>query len=78
MRRAVHRLLQMVPDEDVLSDRERPDAAAIIRAHRSGAPVAAERAGLVPDGEDGARGVRFVAAAVYPAAAGGAWTPAWA
>ena len=32
------------------------------------------RAALVPDVEDGARGVRFVAAAVASAAAGGAWT----
>ena len=50
------------------------DAAAVIRAHRTGAPVDPARAALVPDVEDGAMGVRFVAAAVASAAAGGAWT----
>ncbi len=50
------------------------DAAAVIRAHRSGEAVDPARAALVPDVEDGARGVRFVAAAVASAAADGAWT----
>ena len=52
------------------------DAAEIIRAHRTGAPVDPARAALVPDVRDGARGVKFVAAAVESNAAGGAWTPA--
>jgi predicted dehydrogenase len=50
------------------------DAAEIIRAHRRGTALDPARAGLVPDVEDGARGVRFVAAAVASQAAGGAWT----
>ncbi|WP_274627510.1 Gfo/Idh/MocA family protein [Arvimicrobium flavum] len=52
------------------------DAADIIRVHRSGAAVDPARALLVPDVVDGARGVKFVAAAVASQAAGGAWTPA--
>jgi predicted dehydrogenase len=52
------------------------DAAEIIRAHRTGATVDAARARFVPDVVDGARGVKFVAAAVESNAAGGVWTPA--
>ena len=52
------------------------DAAEIIRAHRTGAAVDPARAGFVPDVVDGARGVKFVAAAVASSSAGGAWTPA--
>ena len=52
------------------------DAAEIIRAHRSGGAVDPARAGLVPDVVDGARGVKFVAAAVASNHAGGAWTAA--
>ena len=52
------------------------DAAEIIRAHRTGAAVDPGLVRLVPDVEDGARGVKFVAAAVASQAAGGAWTPA--
>lgn len=52
------------------------DAADIIRAHRAGKPVDAALAGFVPDVVDGARGVKFVAAAVESNAAGGAWTSA--
>ena len=52
------------------------DAAQIIRAHRSGETVDAARAAFVPDVVDGARGVKFVAAAVESNAAGGAWTAA--
>jgi predicted dehydrogenase len=52
------------------------DAAALIRGHRSGAPADAALSQLVPDVRDGARGVKFVAAAVASHAAGGAWTPA--
>ncbi|MBX3568278.1 MAG: Gfo/Idh/MocA family oxidoreductase [Rhizobiaceae bacterium] len=52
------------------------DAAEIIRAHRAGRPLDAARCALVPDVVDGARGVKFVAAAVASDAAGGAWTPA--
>ncbi len=40
------------------------DAAEIIRAHRTGAPVDPARAAFVPDVRDGLRGVKFVAAAV--------------
>ena len=50
------------------------DAAAIIRAHRSGAAPDPAIASLVPDVRDGARGVSFVRAAVRSAAASGAWT----
>ncbi|MFO1140826.1 MAG: Gfo/Idh/MocA family oxidoreductase [Amaricoccus sp.] len=50
------------------------DAAAIIRAHRRGEAIDPARTALVPDVEDGARGVRFVAAAVASSAADGAWT----
>ena len=52
------------------------DAAEIIGAHRTGAAVPVELARLVPDVMDGARGVKFVAAAVASQASGGAWTPA--
>ncbi len=52
------------------------DTAEIIRRHRSGGDVDPDRAGLVPDVEDGARGVKFVAAAVASNHAGGAWTAA--
>ncbi len=52
------------------------DAATLIRAHRAGAPEDSELTELVPDVRDGARGVRFVAAAVESHAAGGAWTDA--
>jgi predicted dehydrogenase len=52
------------------------DAAAIIRAHRRGVAVDPALARLVPDVDDGVRGVAFVAAAVASDAAGGAWTPA--
>ena len=52
------------------------DAAEIIRAHRSGMAVDPVRAAQVPDVIDGARGVKFVAAAVESSQAGGAWTPA--
>ena len=52
------------------------DAAAIIRAHRSGKPVDPAIAALVPDVVDGARGVKFVAAAVQSSAAAGRWTSA--
>ena len=52
------------------------DAAEIIRAHRSGASADPTRSGFVPDVVDGARGVKFVAAAADSQAAGGAWRPA--
>ena len=52
------------------------DAAEIIRAHRSGMAVDPARAAQVPDVVDGARGVKFVAAAVESSRAGGTWTPA--
>jgi predicted dehydrogenase len=52
------------------------DAADIIAAHRAGRAVDSARAALVPDVVDGARGVKFVAAAVASQAAGGAWTSA--
>ena len=52
------------------------DAADIIRAHRSGRTVDTARVAQVPDVVDGARGVKFVAAAVESNAAGGVWTPA--
>ena len=52
------------------------DAAHIIRAHRAGEAVDSARAQFVPDVVDGARGVKFVAAAVASNAAGGAWIPA--
>lgn len=52
------------------------DAADIIRAHRGGGTVDAARAGFVPDVMDGARGVKFVSAAVASNASGGAWTAA--
>ena len=50
------------------------DAFDIIRAHRAGAT--SDRAEWVPMVEDGARGIKFVAAAVASNAAGGAWTDA--
>jgi predicted dehydrogenase len=52
------------------------DAADIIRAHRTGSTPDAAREKFVPDVVDGARGVKFVAAAVESNAAGGTWTPA--
>lgn len=52
------------------------DAAEIIGAHRAGQALDAAREALVPGVEDGARGVKFVAAAVASNAAGGGWTPA--
>jgi predicted dehydrogenase len=52
------------------------DAATVLRAHRSGAAPDPAIAAQVPDVEDGALGVRFVAAAVESSAAGGAWTSA--
>lgn len=52
------------------------DAADIIRAHRSGGVVDPAQAAQVPDVIDGARGVKFVAAAVASSSAGGTWTPA--
>ena len=52
------------------------DAATIIRAHRTGTPVDPAIVSLVPDVVDGARGVKFVAAAVASSKADGAWTPA--
>ena len=51
------------------------DAAEIVRAHRTGAPVDPARAALVPDVRDGLRGVKFVAAAVASAAGGGSSDP---
>ncbi|MGD9916266.1 MAG: Gfo/Idh/MocA family protein [Rhizobiaceae bacterium] len=52
------------------------DAAEIIRAHRGGTAIGADRRGFVPDVVDGARGVKFVAAAVESNGNGGAWTNA--
>jgi predicted dehydrogenase len=52
------------------------DAADIIRAHRAGGAVDPGRAALVPDVRDGARGIKFVTAAVDSSAAGGRWTSA--
>ena len=52
------------------------DAAEIIRAHRTGDAIDPARAAQVPDVVDGARGVKFVAAAVESSQTGGAWTPA--
>ena len=50
------------------------DAAQIIGAHRRGQEIDAAQAALVPSVEDGARGVKFVAAAVGSQAKDGAWT----
>jgi predicted dehydrogenase len=50
------------------------DAVALIVARRDG--IATDRAPWVPDVLDGARGVKFVGAAVASHANGGAWTPA--
>ena len=50
------------------------DAVALIRARRDGTP--SDRAPCVPNVTDGARGVKFVDAAVTSHANGGAWTPA--
>ncbi len=50
------------------------DAAAIIRSHRSGKPADPALAARVPDVAAGARGVRFVSAAVASDRAAGAWT----
>ena len=52
------------------------DAADLIRAHRTGAAVDPAQAALVPDIIDGARGVKFVAAAVESQGRDGAWVPA--
>ncbi len=52
------------------------DAATIIRAHRRGDVVNAALATLVPDVRSGARGVKFVSAAVESNAARGTWTAA--
>lgn len=52
------------------------DAADIIRAHRSGAAPDAGRLALVPDLRDGARGVKFVAAAVASFRDDGKWMEA--
>ena len=52
------------------------DAADLIRAHRTGAAVDPAQAALVPDVIDGARGVKFVAAAVELQGRDGAWVPA--
>lgn len=51
------------------------DAAAIIRVHRAGQTVDPAVEALVPDVRAGARGVKFVAAAVESAKTG-SWTPA--
>ena len=50
------------------------DAAAIVRAHRAGRPVDPALEARVPDVVAGARGVRFVSAAVASNRTGGAWT----
>ncbi|THF55282.1 Gfo/Idh/MocA family protein [Ollibium composti] len=50
------------------------DAAALIGAHRRGQEIDDAHPALVPNVEDGARGVRFVAAAVGSQAKDGAWT----
>jgi len=52
------------------------DAADIIQAHRAGREPDPIRATFVPDVVDGARGVKFVAAAVESSGNAGAWTPA--
>lgn len=52
------------------------DAAALIRAHRSGTVAEGVDPGMVPDVLDGARGVKFVAAAVASSARDGAWESA--
>ena len=52
------------------------DAAALIRAHRSGTAPEGIDAGLVPDVVDGARGVKFVAAAVASSSRNGEWESA--
>jgi predicted dehydrogenase len=52
------------------------DAADIIRAHRSGAAPDAGRLAQVPDVRDGARGVKFVSAAVASFRDGGKWMEA--
>ena len=52
------------------------DAAEIIRAHRDGSTVPSARASFVPDVVDGARGVKFVSAAVASSKSGGGWTAA--
>jgi predicted dehydrogenase len=50
------------------------DAATIVRLHRSGRPIDPALAARVPDVAAGARGVRFVSAAVASMRAQGAWT----
>lgn len=52
------------------------NAAEIIRARRDGTLVDPVRARFIPDVIDGARGVKFVSAAVASAKAGGSWTDA--
>jgi predicted dehydrogenase len=52
------------------------DAADIVEAHRAGGAPDAAKLKLVPDVLDGARGVKFVAAAVESNAADGKWTSA--
>ncbi|MGE0279144.1 MAG: hypothetical protein AB7P20_00825 [Rhizobiaceae bacterium] len=52
------------------------DTADIIQAHRAGRGIDPDRAAFVPDVIDGARGVKFVAAAVDSNSRGGAWTSA--
>jgi predicted dehydrogenase len=52
------------------------DAATIIRAHRRGGQIDPAIESLVPDVRAGARGVKFVAAAVQSHKAGGTWTSA--
>lgn len=52
------------------------DAADIIQAHRAGRSIDPGREAFVPSVIDGARGVKFVAAAVDSGSSGGTWTPA--
>lgn len=52
------------------------DAAEIIGRHRRGLPSEPSRAALVPDVVEGARGIKFISAAVASHAAQGAWTSA--
>lgn len=52
------------------------DAADVIQAHRAGLRIDPGREAFVPNVIDGARGVKFVAAAVDSSSSGGTWTPA--
>lgn len=52
------------------------DAGALIRARRAGRPPDPALAALVPSVVDGAKGIRFVEAAVASSRANGAWTSA--